>query len=648
MSLSKSYPSLFGQLFSIKVFLIWIMVFNFIEADANATKKVPNKSSKPKKTKHQDSVIFQVDTFFLRLDKYSKKKRLINLLVSPFIVEPEKKVEEKILPSKSKKIQKNICPDSTKFISKVKIIVFEPFGATINNLDRKPTNWLERTGNNLHHRTREWVIIQKLLIKKGDKYDKFKIAESERLIRQTGYVNDAKIVIINNDFDCDSFDVLVYVFDLFTLNISGSADFGGPSGDISFYDNNFLGYGQNLNFSQRIQLSHHSTIGRFTGNYLIPQIGNSFVSAQIFHRSDLVNESFGFNFNRPMITYSIIYGGGIGMRWDQQYYSVKKTDTSFVNGNFFLQTSDAWISRAFEPKKWEYLKQKGIVKQISLGQRVINNRYLIGQQNQTEIIKSNLFRNNTLFLSSINLNKRSYYKDQYIFGFGKTEDISLGNVYSLTGGYEFGTLYNRQYLGVKYGFATLVSNLGYFYFGSELGSFIKYGKWDQGALRLSSLYISNIYKIEKFKLRQFGWIRYINGLNRQSNEFITLNNYSGIRGANTSRIGNEIVSLNLESDVYLPYNILGFKLTGLLLMDFSLLKPTQKKLINSPLYQGFGLGVRFKNEHLIFDAIELSFLIYPNHQQLGVSTIAISSSSNSYYKFSGFDNYQPSTVSYGY
>jgi hypothetical protein len=91
MSLSKSYPSLFGQLFSIKVFLIWIMVFNFIEADAYATKKVPTKSSKPKKTKHQDSVIFQVDTFFLRLDKYSKKKRLINLLVSPFIVEPEKK-----------------------------------------------------------------------------------------------------------------------------------------------------------------------------------------------------------------------------------------------------------------------------------------------------------------------------------------------------------------------------------------------------------------------------------------------------------------------------------------------------------------------------------------------------------------------------
>ena len=59
--------------------------------------------------------------------------------------------------------------------------------------DPRENNWLFRLANNLHAKTRPWMIRKQLLFRTGDVYDKRVLAESERILRSNRYFYDARI-----------------------------------------------------------------------------------------------------------------------------------------------------------------------------------------------------------------------------------------------------------------------------------------------------------------------------------------------------------------------------------------------------------------------------------------------------------------------
>ncbi len=104
-------------------------------------------------------------------------------------------------------------------------------------------NKVFRAINNLKANTREGVVLRDLLLKEGDPYDDFLVAESERVLRQVSYLRQ---VSITPRFEGDKVDLYVSVQDTWTLfpQFVYSTGGGTERRSVALVENNLLGYGK--------------------------------------------------------------------------------------------------------------------------------------------------------------------------------------------------------------------------------------------------------------------------------------------------------------------------------------------------------------------------------------------------------------------
>ncbi len=111
---------------------------------------------------------------------------------------------------------------SVKYTRNIDIETLDPFGYSLDNPDRKPKNWAERTGNTIHMKTRKWTIRNYLLFKKNDELDSLLVKESERLLQQQRYIRNVIIKPVAVKGSKDSVDISVRVLDSWSLIPTGS------------------------------------------------------------------------------------------------------------------------------------------------------------------------------------------------------------------------------------------------------------------------------------------------------------------------------------------------------------------------------------------------------------------------------------------
>ena len=130
---------------------------------------------------------------------------------------------------------------------------------------------LFRLANRLHPLTRPSVITSQLLFSSGDPYDPRLLAESERILRDNGFLFDALVVPVA--YEDGEVDVLVRTRDLWTLEPSLSLSRSGGENRtlLGVEDQNFLGTGATVSLefendvdrdSRRITYSDRQQIGR--------------------------------------------------------------------------------------------------------------------------------------------------------------------------------------------------------------------------------------------------------------------------------------------------------------------------------------------------------------------------------------------------
>ncbi|WP_372760992.1 BamA/TamA family outer membrane protein [Pseudoalteromonas sp.] len=135
-------------------------------------------------------------------------------------------------------------PDAT--IARVSLQQLNVFNTELE----EENNALFRFANRAHIQTEPEVINSVLLFKSGDKYDAKKLAESERLLRQQGYLYDAQVIASEN---CEgNVDVTVVTRDLWTLlpEISFSRSGGENKSSIGFRESNLFGWGKRLSLAR--------------------------------------------------------------------------------------------------------------------------------------------------------------------------------------------------------------------------------------------------------------------------------------------------------------------------------------------------------------------------------------------------------------
>jgi hypothetical protein len=107
---------------------------------------------------------------------------------------------------------------------------------------------LRRTMNGLHIRTRDHVLRRELLFAPGDVYEPERLAETERNLRNLGYLNSVSVVAVDT-LDDGTVDVLVRARDSWSLQATFAwslASGGDQRWQAKLSERNFLGYGFTL------------------------------------------------------------------------------------------------------------------------------------------------------------------------------------------------------------------------------------------------------------------------------------------------------------------------------------------------------------------------------------------------------------------
>jgi hypothetical protein len=98
--------------------------------------------------------------------------------------------------------------------------------------------------------------------------------------------------------------------------------------------------------------------------------------------------------------------------------------------------------------------------------------------------------------------------------------------------------------------------------------------------------------------------------------------------------------VNYESSLFTPVSFLGFRLALVNFADVGWLSDGDRSnpLRTKP-YQGYGIGIRFRNEFMAFNTIQVLVGYYPQ----GTSPLKTYNSTRPYYDFNDFRFSQPIT-----
>ncbi len=567
---------------------------------------------------------------------YSKKDNFFSRLLKTFLVEDDEDKRGSTRPGTDRRILRTF---SGKVVRKIDIEFLDVFGGSVDNPKDTVRSWLQNGGNALHIETKEWLITNKLLFSKGELFVPFDIEESERLIRQSPYVYDVRIIPQNIENSADSVDIMIYVQDLWSIYGGVTYSPGNRTGRTWVNDINFLGFGNELKVG--LDFDQELTHGwDWDGGYYVNNIGKTFISANVFYSSAINRQVYGIMIGRDFVSQAFRWGGGISQLWQNARYPYVRDTLGLVETARDNQ-QDYWLGYALDARPFD--PTTVYQNRFNIAGRVTRTVYSEKPDSDT----LNLFQDNTFYLGRVGFAHRTYYQDRYVFGLGRTEDIPLITMIELLFGVEQGTKSGSPYYGLKTGYSFHNDHLGYLYGGFQTGAFRSNGKWLNRVSILELLYFSDLHSIGRYAWRHYIGSRYSYSFDpSRPQDVLDINNERGLRGFSEGFLrGNKKLVLNYEADLFVPLKFLGFQVAAIVFADFGLISSSNSSLFASMLYQGYGFGFRIRNEHLVFPQFQFMFGYYPNTPQANGEHFNMFQQSSIFYRLNQFQFSIPSIVS---
>lgn len=127
--------------------------------------------------------------------------------------------------------------------------------------DPRENNWVYRSANALHYKTRSKTVVDQLTFRRDEKLRAQRLAESERQLRSRRYLYDAVVRIARYDPQANVADIEVSVRDVWTLNpgISYSNTGGQDRTSFEIEELNLFGRGVKLQLGYDDEVDRTST-----------------------------------------------------------------------------------------------------------------------------------------------------------------------------------------------------------------------------------------------------------------------------------------------------------------------------------------------------------------------------------------------------
>lgn len=533
-------------------------------------------------------------TVFLDSLKNKASKTLITRKLYDFMITPH-------TPSPSKEIdgssESGFISFSGKRIRNIKIQRLNVFGSKISSPDYFNPNKTENLLNKTHINTLEIIIRKNLLFRVGDTISPLTLSDNERYLRELPFIDDARILIVPvSETDAD---ILVITKDVYS--IGAKADIGSfRKGSISVFEKNIFGMGHEFG----VEVPFNSEFSDSPGlgvHYRINNISKSFLNLGLYYIDGLGRKNYGFDLSRKLVSAITKYAGGISIN---RMYTFDDLDSlpepAPVNYNF----QDYWLIRSF-------LLNKESVFRFILGARYINNNIFA----HPYILPDSYYRlqRYKMFMGSLSFSIQKYYKTNLVYGYGRTEDIPYGGLFNLTAGREINEFKKRTYLGTSLSVGESIERLGYFYAAAGFGTFYNEGQTEQGTLLLRTNFISNLGYIGRYRIRNFLNFDYTRGFDRYSDEYLVFIRENGFSGFRNDSTGNsQRLAVSFESVLFSPANFYGFKFALFGFADLGYLFGTNEFVTSGDILSSVGVGVRIRNDNLVFNTLQIRLCFYPN------------------------------------
>jgi hypothetical protein len=592
-----------------------------------------------------DFTFAQVDTakkdssqLYENIESYSKHNKFNKFIYSLVFKSvatgsSKKKVYKKLL-------KKTYSAFEGKTIRHINIVTIDPFGYSISENHEPKLNIFSKSGNSLHLKSNQINIKNLLLIRENQVFDSLLVKESERLIRSQKYVRDVSFQVQVTSQNADSVDIFIRELDNWSIIPKGA--FSNSLTMIQLNDKNFLGLGHEFNTGYTWYPD--SKDYAYTTNYYLPNIRNTFINVNLHYDTDkFQNSVVSFAVDRPFFSPFAKWAAGVDISQQIHYYNAYTIiDLPFESQLFKFNKQDFWVGNAMQIFKGntELKRTTNFISTV----RFLRIRYL---EKPIEILDPHyMFSDEDLYLASIGISTRKYVRDKYIFGFGLTEDVPVGRVYSVTSGFQKKNNVDRIYVGARISLGNYYS-WGYMSSNFEYGTFFHASKAEQGVFNAEINYFTGLLEIGNWRFRNFVKPEVTFGLNRFVSDSLTINDGYGLEGFNSSTLsGIDRLLLTFQTQSYAPWNFIGFRFGIYVSYSMGMLADAVSGFSNSKVYSKIGVGVLIKNENFVFNTFQFSFSFYPSIPDTGEDVFKVNSFKTRDFGFKDFEIGKPNVAIY--
>lgn len=480
----------------------------------------------------------------------------------------------------------------------------------------------------LHVYTHRSLIKRNLLFAEGDSVKPYDIADSERIIRSLSHIEDARIFLREDPARPDSVTAIVVVKDRFSWTFDVSfVNVGNFSTRLTNF--NILGTGNQLSaqylFKDKTEIRHGYNL-----NFRSQNIGNSFTRVDITAAKNHQQELYQFRIFKDFVSPQIKYGGDLSLGiYSDDLLRVTEDSTFLQPASRYYH--DMWLGRSFS------VSQQDQRKQLILGFRFLTNDYL--ERPSVAPDSNEFFFNRNVALASAMLLRLNFVKATNILAFGITEDVPVGYFYNVLYGREHNEFERRNIFGGRIGFSAYSQTRGFL---ALIGQFETYNHrfdYENTLFKFQLNYFTPQIPFGRTNVRNFFDFHYHRGYNVNPPQLIGIG--QDIRGLNQQQLGGHVtLSGRLESVAFLPTYFYGFRFAPFGFVDYGWVSSHRQG--EQPLGT-IGLGVRMRNESLVFRTFELS-LIYVPDQILWKRDLVVNFSVSTPILLSSFIPYRPNLL----
>jgi hypothetical protein len=569
-----------------------------------------------------------------KIETYSKgskfKSFIYHLIFKPV---PKEEIVYK------KPVQASYRDFQGKIIRKINIITLDPFGYSVFDTTSRSENFVTKGGNWLHIKSRQMTIRNLLLIKEKQPFESYYAKESERLIRSQRFVHDVAFYISPVSPKSDSIDITIREIDIWS--ITPQFAFTTSQYKTGLTDRNFLGFGDEF---QNIFTRNMTTgINAFNTNYYVPSIKSSYIRLRVHYGADgWGNVRGSISLDRPFYSPFEKWAGGVTIASRVARDSLGDINPARIPVNLEYNTQDIWGARAI--RIFRGIEEEDQIINLIFSLRYLRIRY---HQKPDEVNDPlHIYSNEDFYLGSIGISSRKYIQDRYIFKYGEIEDVPVGKVYEVTGGYQSRNNELRPYFGFR------ISNGNYFHWGylsSEVyfGTFFRGPSTEQGVINAGVDYFTGLFEAGNWKFRQFVKSQVTLGIKRAAYDTITLNDQYGISGFSSPTLsGTNRLILSMQTQSYAPWNLAGFNFGPYITGSLGIISDETSGFSDKKIYTQIGIGLLIKNSNLVFNIFQVSLSYYPTIPGRGSDIIKINAFRTTDFGFRDFEINKPAQALY--